>query len=310
MKCPKCGYLGFESVERCRNCGYEFSLTSGTRLPELSIRTNASDVQPLDDLAMVDAALPLATSSARAAAGSTPDLARGAVSASAGPTPELPLFGSAIPDDVPLITKISPPRTPLAVRRATPEVPRLRADVRTPTLDLRAPDLAATPRPVAPVVPAIERSNGHGQVDREAIAELDAASVSTRVLATAIDLAILAVIDLLVAYLTLQISGLEFTDVGLLPGIPMLTFLIVQNISYFVAFTTGGQTLGQMAMAIKVVRDEAGHAPTIRLAILRTFIWLLLTLPAGVGLVTLLFSDERRGLHDRAAGTRVVSTRS
>ena len=27
MKCPKCGYLGFEHVERCRNCGYDFSLT-------------------------------------------------------------------------------------------------------------------------------------------------------------------------------------------------------------------------------------------------------------------------------------------
>lgn len=26
MKCPKCGYLGFDSGERCRNCGYDFSL--------------------------------------------------------------------------------------------------------------------------------------------------------------------------------------------------------------------------------------------------------------------------------------------
>src|SRR5439155_1634230 len=40
---------------------------------------------------------------------------------------DLPLFGS-IPDDEPLITKPSPPRPPLAVRRATPEVPRLRVD--------------------------------------------------------------------------------------------------------------------------------------------------------------------------------------
>ena len=26
MKCPKCGYLGFEHVDRCRNCGYDFAL--------------------------------------------------------------------------------------------------------------------------------------------------------------------------------------------------------------------------------------------------------------------------------------------
>lgn len=27
MKCPKCGYLGFETTDRCRNCQYDFSLT-------------------------------------------------------------------------------------------------------------------------------------------------------------------------------------------------------------------------------------------------------------------------------------------
>jgi hypothetical protein len=28
MKCPKCGYIGFESTDKCRNCGYEFSLAA------------------------------------------------------------------------------------------------------------------------------------------------------------------------------------------------------------------------------------------------------------------------------------------
>ena len=28
MKCPKCRYIGFETGDRCRNCGYEFSLLS------------------------------------------------------------------------------------------------------------------------------------------------------------------------------------------------------------------------------------------------------------------------------------------
>jgi hypothetical protein len=26
MKCPKCQYLGFDTGDRCRNCGYDFSL--------------------------------------------------------------------------------------------------------------------------------------------------------------------------------------------------------------------------------------------------------------------------------------------
>ena len=28
MKCPKCSYLGFETGDRCKNCGYDFSLLS------------------------------------------------------------------------------------------------------------------------------------------------------------------------------------------------------------------------------------------------------------------------------------------
>ena len=28
MKCPKCNYLSFEAGERCRNCGYDFSLSA------------------------------------------------------------------------------------------------------------------------------------------------------------------------------------------------------------------------------------------------------------------------------------------
>ena len=47
------------------------------------------------------------------------------------------LFGSKTSDDEPLIKRASPPRPPLAVRRATPEVPRLRAEQpRGQTLDL------------------------------------------------------------------------------------------------------------------------------------------------------------------------------
>ena len=123
MKCPKCGYLGFEPVDRCRNCGYDFSLGPTESLPELPMRAGTEDTNPLDDLAFVDAA-----SSHQAAARTTefaPQIRQpdGAPHQRATPT-ELPLFGPSGVEDVPLITKPSPPRAPLAVRRATPEVPR------------------------------------------------------------------------------------------------------------------------------------------------------------------------------------------
>ena len=54
MKCPKCGYLGFEDVERCRNCGYDFSLTSAVPLPDLTFRRDTKAITPLDDLSLID----------------------------------------------------------------------------------------------------------------------------------------------------------------------------------------------------------------------------------------------------------------
>ena len=39
MKCPKCGYLGFETTDRCRNCGYDFSFAAPSLPSELPLRS-------------------------------------------------------------------------------------------------------------------------------------------------------------------------------------------------------------------------------------------------------------------------------
>ncbi len=129
MKCPKCGYLGFEPVDRCRNCGYDFSLSSPTTMPELALRLDDQDVNPLDDLAMVDTAMPPPPTRSMSDVGMDLERLIGVPSAQV-PSAELPLFGPPIPDDEPLITRPSPPRQPLAVRRSTPEAPRLRSEQR------------------------------------------------------------------------------------------------------------------------------------------------------------------------------------
>src|SRR4051812_24628542 len=56
MKCPKCGYLGFERVDRCRNCQYDFSLSATIPEPDFTIRREADTVHPLEDLSLIDAA--------------------------------------------------------------------------------------------------------------------------------------------------------------------------------------------------------------------------------------------------------------
>jgi len=90
------------------------------------------------------------------------------------------------------------------------------------------------------------------------------------------------------------------------PKLPLLAFLFVQNCGYFVAFTVGGQTLGKMAAGIKVVADNAGQPLDLGRSVRRTLLCCLFAVPAGLGLLTALFSRDRRGLHDRLAGTRVV----
>ena len=337
MKCPKCGYLGFEHVERCRNCGYDFSLTSKASTPDLPIRGDALTPNPLDDLSLVDRASAGQTAAksdldldldrrfsgqvepVEAPTVSQPPPVRLAPVGRAASRQELPLFGPPIPDDEPLITKASPPRSPLAVRRATQDAPRLRVEhAATASLDLGI-DLdssAAIPHSSPAAVPPA-RAKGNPWRDRSAhvsdgsheTAAAESASdagMGARLLAVLIDLMILAVVDAAVVYFTLQICGIPVEDLDILPKGPMLTFLLVQNGGYLVAFTAGGQTLGKMAVGIRVV--PADDEPSIDLgrAFLRTLVWVLLAVPAGLGFLTALFSPNHRGLHDRFAGTRVV----
>ena len=280
MKCPKCGYLGFEYVDRCRNCGYEFSLTEFVAEPDLSLHHDRREnIRPLD-LSFLKETAPATRST------------------------DLPLFGPPNVDDVPLITQASPPRKPLAVRRATPDVPRLRAEPQSQTLDLAldpepvrsSPAPAARPTP--PSSPPAERS-----IDADVQGD---AGWGSRLVAVAIDLIILAIVDTLVVYFTLQICGITVFELGLVPKGPLLAFLLVQNGGYLVAFKAGGQTLGKMVVGIRVVSADAAESLDLGRAMLRTLLWFVLAIPGGLGFLTALVTRDHRGLHDRFAGTRVV----
>jgi uncharacterized RDD family membrane protein YckC len=268
MKCPKCGYLGFEDADRCRNCGYEFSLSApiAVAVPELPLRIDTQE-KPLDEVTLPE------------------------------PSPierELPLFGSDLqPDDEPLIKHVSAPRTPLAVRRSTPEVPRLRTE------QPRAQSLDLAPSDSAPIRSRVQTASAPQPAVQDA-------GIMSRLLAVAIDLLILGVVDAVVIYFTLRIVGLNVQDLSSLPKGPLIAFLLVQNGGYLVAFTAGGQTLGKMATGIRVVAAEPASTLDVSHALVREATWLLLAAPAGLGFLPALFTRDRRGLHDRLAGTRVV----
>ena len=132
------------------------------------------------------------------------------------------------------------------------------------------------------------------------------APVGSRLAAVLLDVLLLAIIDAAVVYFTMQICGLELADLNILPKGPLVAFLLVQNGGYLVAFTAGGQTIGKMAAGIKVVSARSNTPLDLGHAIVRTIVWTVLAVPAGLGFLTAFLSDDRRGLHDRVAGTRVV----
>jgi uncharacterized RDD family membrane protein YckC len=275
VKCPKCGYLGFESVERCRNCGYEFSLTA-TPTPDLSFQKTDDGANHLDDLNLGKTDAPLLTPSSS----------------------DLPLFSPGAADE-PLITRASPPRQPLAVRRATPELQRSRNEPKAQSFDLA---FDAEP----------SRFSAARRLAAEAAAKPIAdprtidAPLWARLGAVLLDVIVLALVDTAVVYFTAEICGIALYDAGALPRVPLVAFLLVQNIGYLIIFTAGGQTLGKMAFGIRVVAADEAEPLDLGRAARRTILWLAMAIPAGLGFVTTFFSHDHRGLHDRLAGTRVV----
>jgi len=67
----------------------------------------------------------------------------------------------------------------------------------------------------------------------------------------------------------------------------------------------GGQTLAMKAWHIRLVAPGRESVPPGK-ALLR-FVLAVLLVPSGIGIVWALFDRERQFLHDRLAGTRLVS---
>jgi uncharacterized RDD family membrane protein YckC len=138
------------------------------------------------------------------------------------------------------------------------------------------------------------------------VGEADAAPPLLRALAALVDVAILAGIDALVISFTLRLCGLETSELGVLPPIPIVAFFLIVNGGYLAAFTAaGGQTIGKMAFGLKVV--GGADAPiSAGASIVRTVGCLLSIASLGLGFAPALLGAGGRALEDRLADTRVV----
>lgn len=311
MKCPKCQYLGFETGDRCRNCGYDFSLmTPSGAATDSGGGSDAWDAfdrgesGALDlDPTLHDAALPTEDRSSE---------------------PALPLFAVSA-EEQPLVRLPVTPRRPLAVRRTADSPKGTRATMKPlpipepqeaalesyssepvpaePEFDF--PEEASIPTWTVPKDGAADRVSGR----RDPLtppASFTVSSAGRRFMAAGIDYVLLGSIDLAIIYFTVRMSGLEMGEWRLIPVVPLALFLGVIALAYVGFFTAiGGQTIGKMVTHIRVVPDEPVPVGAIHAA-KRTAAVVVSWLTVGLGFLPALVGDHR-ALHDRLSGTRVVN---
>lgn len=303
MKCPKCQYISFDDGSKCRNCGYEFSLSmdAGTLdMPD----DKTTEPERFSDFSLEDLDEPPV--SVRLAGEPTTS----ATPLDPMPRPitssfDLPLFRDRAPDDDrPLVSVPAVPRVPLSVRKGGAVVPAARREDRyEPQLELEPDDAPLMSR--TPVRDAETHAPSRPMTETAAVA-----STPARLMAAVVDLIILAGIDGVILHLTLKLCGLTYADIRVLPIAPFGAFLLLLNGGYLAAFTVaGGQTIGKMLGRIRVVPSD-DHTWSNRVpvgqAVVRAVACFISALPLGLGFLPAIFGADRRALHDRLAHTRVV----
>ncbi|HUF23458.1 MAG TPA: RDD family protein [Vicinamibacterales bacterium] len=271
MKCPKCSYLSFEAGERCRNCGYDFSMSAPP----------ADD--PAGDLPLFEDDRPLV---------SVPASPRPPLSVRrTGPRPHL---GAGGQDPARLRSRHAP---------AAPSPPAeldLEFDAEPPAWDAAmdetparagAPAASAAAAFVDPRHPApVLRRLAAAVIDLALIGGIDAAVIYFTLQLAGLDVA-------------------EFFVLPIVPLAAFLLLLNAGYLVMFTAAT--GQTIGKMAAGIRVVgtapADVLHDRVTFGRAVLRTAGYFASLLPAGLGFLPAFIGPrDHRALHDRLAETRVV----
>jgi uncharacterized RDD family membrane protein YckC len=176
---------------------------------------------------------------------------------------------------------------------------------------------ATAPRPGAGAPTVVQPGDPWGTPvwaqDRPAAAEPDAgalvpAGIRRRGIALAIDLVVVYILWTIGTQLAVGLARLapRFDLVAQALG---RSWQLVMPSAYFVlGHGTAGQTLGKRLLGVRVI-DEGGEPVGYLRALGRWLATIVAALPVGIGLAAAWLRQDRRGLHDLLAGTRVVRTR-
>jgi uncharacterized RDD family membrane protein YckC len=99
-------------------------------------------------------------------------------------------------------------------------------------------------------------------------------------------------------------SGEWFTIAGLLAFAGTTTIVLFVYMTLCLGFL--GKTIGMKLFSLELVDAIENEYPTLRQAAVNSSVFLLSTIFAGAGFITIFFNEERRALHDLLSGTILV----
>jgi uncharacterized RDD family membrane protein YckC len=129
--------------------------------------------------------------------------------------------------------------------------------------------------------------------------------ILVRLAGMAYELVLLAAILFLSTYLFL-LFGVALDEASRRPLLQAYS-LLVCGVYFIWLWRHGGHTLPMKTWHMRVV-DASGGRISLKQAMARYLLACLLIPPAGAAIVWALFDRDRQFLHDRLAGTRLVST--
>jgi uncharacterized RDD family membrane protein YckC len=128
---------------------------------------------------------------------------------------------------------------------------------------------------------------------------LDLAGAGSRLISFVIDSLILSVIGSVLNYASAGVGGTVGSIILFLGGLV--------SVAYYTYFFGNGQTLGMMAMKIKLIGTDGTYPIGYGKGFLRWIGMIISAVVILLGYVWILIDKKKQGWHDKIAGTYVVN---
>jgi uncharacterized RDD family membrane protein YckC len=272
MRCPSCGYVSFDHLDACKECGANLQEERQRRgVPVFTAAPLLSPPRPISPQP-----------------------------ASSAPMSQQEVKGRLQEIDKLLAGRSDLINPALMSRPAAPEKPTL----------LLPPDVAAPPyHPPGRGLPPLgswDRASEQVGVAAKAGFWIRLVAWIADIVCLFLATIALAVLVLTTIWFGGRLGGEINDQVMALAGYSSAIIVMASGFLYFTLFVgSRGQTPGKMLFGLRIVRVN-GQEMTYGRACLRSLCWILSLLLFSVGFLMIAFTRQKQGLHDMLAGTYVV----